>query len=174
MFFSVQLRKQRARNLEEHVEAINASIRMMNGNGMEDISGEEDEADKEWNGFAGEEQIVEDEEYIDEDQYATVTVEAVDITRDGFVAARDGSDNEEEVKKAVPEPMEFSSGQKPKLKPKDKQRKPWLKARPEGDGKPKRKASRNFKYESKDERRANRGAIRSKNKAAATARKGKD
>jgi ribosomal RNA-processing protein 17 len=133
------------------VQAVNASMNILNGVGgaMEGSEEEEEGAEEQWVGFEEETPVNgKDAEYVDEDQYATVTVEAVEITRDGFVAHHNSAST-----------SDVKGGKKP-----------WSKTRPAGD-KSKRKKKRNFKYESKEDRKLNRTRERSKQKAHAIARK---
>lgn len=155
------------------MKAVNESIKIVNGGASEDENGE-DESEEQWNGLS--EDAVDngqDEEYVDEDQYATVTVEAVDITRDGFVAH--GNSDEEDEEDDDGETMEKTrdGAEKAKLGTEatgQSKKKLWTKNRPVSD-KSKRKKKRNFKYEGKEDRKLNRARERSKHKAQASARK---
>ncbi len=97
-----------------------------------------------------------EEEFIDEDRYTTVTIEAVDISKDGLHkvlqeagGAGDGSN--------LPAPCRVATGVK----------RVWTKERPGGPKKKKKK----FKYESRAERKVTRYKERSGNKSKAKARK---
>ena len=72
--------------MERHVKEVNA---LLPGRAIEDAESSSDEAEGEdgaWNGIedAPVEPIDHEAEYIDEDKYTTVTVEEVDISRDGI------------------------------------------------------------------------------------------
>jgi ribosomal RNA-processing protein 17 len=143
------------------------------GGAMEGSEEEEEGAEEQWVGFEEETPVNgKDAEYVDEDQYATVTVEAVEITRDGFVAHHNSDEESahdeggvtagEEAVEAKASTSDVKGGKKP-----------WSKTRPAGD-KSKRKKKRNFKYESKEDRKLNRTRERSKQKAHAIARKARN
>lgn len=91
-----------------------------------------------------------EEEYIDEDKYTVVTVEAVDISKDGLQRV---ADEEEEVEREI----------KPVVK-EEKAKKVW----------PKKPRKQKFRYESKAERKVTRGKQKAGNKAKAEARRGND
>jgi ribosomal RNA-processing protein 17 len=167
------LRKEREKNLEDHVKAVNDSMKMMDAleTGVEVHDSDSDEDGEGWSGIK---EVDRNAEWIDEDAYATVTVEAVDITKDGFVTARDGSDNEEEDVEVVEKKVEDPKVEEKKPSWKDK-RKPWQKEKPAGGDKSKlRKKSRNFKYETTAERKLNRTKAFTKRKDHAIARRDKD
>jgi len=92
-----------------------------------------------------------EEEYVDEDRYTTVTVEAVDVTKDGLHRVADGEDEVVETKTKKHEPNEDET----KLKKK------W----------PKKEKPKKFRYESKLERRITRGKQKHGNRAKADARR---
>jgi ribosomal RNA-processing protein 17 len=123
-----------------------------------------DASNSEWEGFTDKPPSVpKDQEYIDEDAYATVTVEAVDIDRDGFVARREEG---EEVETTV----EVDNAEK--LAGEGKKR-VWTKEKPKKVVKKKAKAKK-FRYENKTERKLTRTKERSRNSAQAKARREKD
>ncbi|KAH6663669.1 putative ribosomal RNA-processing protein 17 [Halenospora varia] len=146
-----QLREERKQELEEHVEAVNKILKDVAGSDADD-----EEAEDSWDGIKDDIPMVEpvdhEEEYIDEDKYTTVTVEAVDISKEGLVKIGEESE-EEEVEKA-PKPAE--TDEKPK--------KVW----------PKKVKKKKFRYESKAERKFTRGKQKAGNKAKADARRGND
>ncbi|KAK3308566.1 nucleolar protein 12-domain-containing protein [Chaetomium strumarium] len=81
-----QIREQRRQAVEEHVEAINKILREAEHAGTSDQNNAGSE--EEWEGLSDanvpEPPIDLEEEYIDEDKYTTVTVEAVSVDRDGL------------------------------------------------------------------------------------------
>ena len=134
--------------MEEHVEAVNALLK-----GVGDESAEEDGEDV-WNGIEDEptaEPVDHEEEYIDEDRYTTVTVEAVGVSKEGLtkIGEEDSSDETAEVD---PRPVEKETSKK----------KVW----------PKKEKKKKFRYESKSERKLTRGKQKAGNKARADARRG--
>ncbi|KAI0977341.1 nucleolar protein 12-domain-containing protein [Xylaria arbuscula] len=113
-----QLREDRKRELEEHVQSVNDALKLAAQAGY--IAGEEgessndDDTAEEWGGFqdtapAQKETIDHEEEYIDEDRYTTVTVESVNVSKDGLTSSRpdeeESADEEQNVDKNTrPEP----------------------------------------------------------------------
>ena len=107
--------------------------------------------------------IDEEAEYIDEDRHTTVTIEAVDVTRDGLHKVVDEKDeNSVDTRVADIEPSQDLDG---KLKQKTKR--VWTKERPGGL----KKKKKNFRYESKADRKVTRYKEKFGNKAKAKARK---
>lgn len=113
--------------------------------------------DEEWAGFDDDalapELVDHEEEYVDEDKYTTVTVEAVDVTKEGLHRVADEEDSEDTLEAEV----------KPVQK-EEKGKKVW----------PKKPRKQKFRYESKAERKATRGKQKAGNKARADARRGSD
>jgi len=92
-----------------------------------------------------------EEEYIDEDRYTTVTVEEVDVTKEGLTKI--GNDNEDSDRKEKFKEKEVST---------EKGKKIW----------PKKVKKKKFRYETKTERKVTRAKQKSGNKAKASARRG--
>ncbi|KAI7787753.1 rrna processing protein rrp17 [Diaporthe eres] len=93
--FRKQLREDKKKQVEEHVKSIEAIMKesRVAGLGSDQEDSETDGSDKaedEWNGFdeapqaPALEAVDHEEEYIDEDLYTTVKVEAVSVDRDGL------------------------------------------------------------------------------------------
>ena len=138
--------------MEEHVNAVNAILKEVSSVGAGLDSDEEGEV---WGGIQEEEPVEmelldREEEYVDEDRWTTVTVEAVDISKEGLKKVRE-EDDEEEVPELV---VEKQDGKEEKKK--------W----------PKKEKKKKFRYESKAERKFIRGKQKAGNKARADARKG--
>jgi ribosomal RNA-processing protein 17 len=155
------MRKQRKQQLEEHVEAINAALRKSVGHYMSDESDEGGE----WEGFDDPPDVNREDEYVDEDKYTTVTVEAVGISREGFVEPRQDAGSDEEGDVAV----------KRKKTNESEEAKPQKRAeqgRKVKEKRPKRKKKK-FTYESKVDRKVTRMKERSKNQLQAQARRAK-
>ncbi|KAL2176364.1 nucleolar protein 12-domain-containing protein, partial [Thermothelomyces heterothallicus CBS 202.75] len=97
-----QIREERKKAVEDHVQAINKILREAEYAGTADQN--EKDSEDEWGGFSdndiAEPPIDVEEEYIDEDKYTTVTVEAVNVDRDGLHKPELGhpSDGEESGK----------------------------------------------------------------------------
>jgi ribosomal RNA-processing protein 17 len=138
------------------VNAVNAILKEVSGVGAGLDSDEEGEV---WGGIQEEEETVEaeevldrEEEYVDEDRWTTVTVEAVDVSKEGLkkVGEEDSDDAEAPDLVALEEKGE------------EKEKKKW----------PKKEKKKKFRYESKAERKFTRGKQKAGNKARADARKG--
>ncbi|KIW62090.1 hypothetical protein PV05_02141 [Exophiala xenobiotica] len=162
-----KLREQRKADLERHVEQVNAMLRTTAAlDGSEhgvDGTGSADE----WSGISDSEPAPVDHEaeYIDEDKYTTVTVEAMDVSREGLFKAeqaRDSENPQEEEGGAEAEPENLS----------EKKKRKWTQEKPKGSvDKPKRKKKRNFRYESKVERKTARSKEKAKNRKQARERR---
>lgn len=145
-----QLREERKRELEQHVDAVNALVGNKTTSDNEEENGEDV-----WGGIedgAEQELVDHEEEYVDEDRYTTVTVEAVDITKSGFERIAEDVVGEHSDDTEL-KPVEMESHIKKK----------W----------PKKEKKRKFRYESKAERKITRSKQRAGNKARADARRGK-
>jgi ribosomal RNA-processing protein 17 len=105
-----------------------------------------------------------DAEYIDEDRYTTVTVEAIDLSKDalykaGMVAKRDIASSDDEKPEVASSQTAMRDGKRI-----------WTKDKPEKQGRtPKRRTK--FRYENKAERKLTRVKEKSKNSRQAKARR---
>ncbi|ETR97906.1 hypothetical protein M419DRAFT_48402, partial [Trichoderma reesei RUT C-30] len=147
-----QIREERKREVEQHVEHVNKLLResgAIEADDTEEQSGEEAEAnDGEWDGFPDRPNldiVDHEEEYIDEDRYTTVTVESVSISRDGLERP------EKPQEKAEEEEQKGDADKAPQEQPK-------------GPARPKKKKQK-FRYESKIERQLTERRQKAKSKA---------
>ena len=134
---------------------------------LELSSSEDDEPRlKRWDGAAEELNINHEATYEDEDRHTTVTIEAVNITKDGLQKVVDGQDSgdDEDSVKVV---KRTATDKRAEIEEPIKSKRVWTKERPGGPKKKKKK----FRYESKAERKVTRYKERSGNKAKAKARK---
>lgn len=143
------MREQRKTDLQAHLKEFNHELRKQNPDLPSESESEDDDAEEAtFEGFGAVDDIDgQEDEYVDEDKYTTVTVEAMG-----------GSDDEEkEPYKPKPEddPTLFA---KPKKRPMTK------------EGKEKKK-SRNFRYETKAERKTTRDKQKKRNNKEAAARR---
>jgi ribosomal RNA-processing protein 17 len=138
---------------------------------IEDAEGHEGEdgPDEEWNGISEPTPppIDHEAEYIDEEKYTTVTVEAMDVSKEGLFKAqqeRDGQDSEKDGQAAT-KTNDTSTAENKK--------RPWTKNKPgDKDGMvQKRKKKRNFRYESKVDRKEARSRQKTKNSKQARERR---
>jgi ribosomal RNA-processing protein 17 len=160
----LQLRQQRKVDLEKHVEEVNRLVRQANGeveNLNPDLAAESnsdsDASDDEFTGFTDPAPINEQDEYIDEDKYTTVTIETVGISRSGM--SRPGEDEAEEKARQ----------DEARAKEAEAKKRVWTKERPKTD-RPKKKKIK-FRYETKAERKLERAKQGAKKKKQAAARK---
>ena len=142
--------------MSRHVAEVNAELRKLNPDLSEsdsapEINGQEED----WEGIEeGKPEVAQDEEYVDEDKYTTVTVEAMKDPRDA-------SEDDAEPKKAGG--YQTAANGRSKIPKK----RTWNK---EDKAKSKKKK---FRYESKAERSIAKQKQKSKNHAAMIRRKGK-
>ena len=95
------MRAQRQKEVEEQIEAVNRGWKAINGVESEQFSEMEGPIGSKalpdvWEGFEEEVPtlVSKIDEYIDEDKYAAVTVEAVSISKDGFAVEKVGEESE--------------------------------------------------------------------------------
>ncbi|KAM0345151.1 hypothetical protein ACHAPU_006786 [Fusarium lateritium] len=116
-----QLREERKRDVEEHVETVNRLLRESEAAGAVGLESDEEEGE-EWDGFPDQPEldiVDHEEEYIDEDRYTTVTVESVSVTRDGFQKPQvDDPDKDEDKKEEPKDDKTDKSRREPKKKKK--------------------------------------------------------
>lgn len=155
--------------MEKHVEEVNALVKeaAKAAGEIDEEEGEEDNDDDDEDGQADGDQVDilerasklhHEEEFMDEDLFTTVTVEAVDISKNGFhkVAQEEQKGDDESNKPTAGRPSTRPGA-----------RRIWTKERPNGP----RKKKKPFRYESKAERKVTRFKERSGNKSKAKARK---
>lgn len=156
-----QLRQQRKEDLKAHVEAVDAVLSAQRGDMMD---GEDDE---EWDGVDEEPETAdiggEEEEYVDEEKYTTVTVEAMPSSTTQHI------DDELELEGLAKKAAAEEAAREREKAEKSRKLKPWEK--PRWDGKEKKKKPK-FRYETKAERAVGRMKAKSKNSKAASARRG--
>lgn len=162
------MRDERKADLEKHVETVNALLREANGTVPELEEAQSGSETEEWNGVADPPDVDHEAEYIDEDRYTTVTVEAINVSKEGIHKVMDTEEIDVAAQKDVAKhPGTDGGGNEGDDKaPKGKRR--WTRENPEGHIKKKKKK---FRYESKAERKVTRYKERSGNKSKARARK---
>lgn len=159
-----RLRQERQAELDRHVKEVNAYFeREPSGS---EIGGEGDEANpSESDDEAAEaiEPLDHEAEYIDEDKYTSVTVEEMDVTREGLRKAQDDDEGNEPDHNDGPQTTQMAKGNPAK--------RTWTKDKPkDGISKPKKKRKK-FRYEGKAERKVNRDKEKSKNRQQARLRR---
>lgn len=143
------------------MQEVNALLRKAHSGGGLGDSEDEGAEEEDWAGIE-EPTIVDDEaEYINEDKHTTVTIEAVEVDKEGLHKTIDGAgdfqdEGGEETAVTEIQKMEGRRGKRV-----------WTKERPE---KPKPKKKK-FRYETKADRKGTRLKERSKNKTKAKSRR---
>jgi ribosomal RNA-processing protein 17 len=142
--------------LEAHVAAVNTLLHESKVAGI--VEGEDSEEDV-WDGIQDDktvEAIDYEAEYIDEDRYTTVTVEAIDVSKDGLHKIVNGDETEQDEDNPQAE-----SGGKAAKNTKTTTNKVW----------PKKTRKKKFRYESKVERKASRAKQKAGNRLKADTRR---
>ncbi|KAL6851820.1 nucleolar protein 12 domain-containing protein [Trichoderma novae-zelandiae] len=157
-----QIREERKREVEQHVEHVNRLLRESGAIEVDDTEQQSDEGveakDGEWDGFPDRPNldiVDHEEEYIDEDRYTTVTVESVSISRDGLERPERPQEKAEEDQDEEADKAAEDKAAEDKAK---------------GPARPKKKKQK-FRYESKFDRRLTERRQKAKSKAKSMARK---
>jgi ribosomal RNA-processing protein 17 len=135
-----------------------------------DSSWSEDEGDAtdEWTGVEEVPPVDHEAEYIDEDKYTTVTVEALDLSKEGLQKVeREGRTQDEEDPAAETEEKVAETDQK---ETKSRKR-TWTKDKPKDRSDKPKKKKKKFRYETKAERKFTRMKQGAKNSKEAKARR---
>ncbi|KAL9125520.1 MAG: hypothetical protein Q9217_005292 [Psora testacea] len=158
----MQLREGRRANLEKHVEAVNSMLREDYGDATEASEHDESMGEQQWNGIGGSPTVAHEDEYLDEEKFTTVTVETVEVSKDGLHKIVDGvgedaaaQENEQRAKEALYEIQSARNVKEVQSK------------EPPRNTRKKKK----FRYESKAERKVTRQKERSGSKAKAKLRR---
>ncbi|KAK4934007.1 hypothetical protein LTR66_015777, partial [Elasticomyces elasticus] len=162
---------ERKAELEAHVKAVNAVIHPQ-ADLVDEAKEDMEVAEDEWNGLGGSvgevEPIDHEAEYIDEDKYTTVTVEEVDVSKDGLAKLRDESDKEEEEQQQQQQDGEGAEeDDKPTSRNEQKKKKPSA----DSSKKSRIRRKREFRYESKEDRKMNRAKEKMRKSKQAKARR---
>ena len=156
----MQLREGRKAELEKHVEEVNTLLRGGDRKGSE--TQDADLQDEEWEGIEENPIQNHEAEYLDNDRFTTVTVEAVDVSRDGLQKSSENQENEgsiSEYSDRSKDDQKISSQVPPDSKTPSREQKK----------RPKRK--KKFRYENRAERKVTRQKERSRNRKQARERK---
>ena len=150
-----------------HVEAVNSMLKKQSRT-LSESSDEESLIELEqWDGIVEDTIVDHEDEYVDEDRYTTVTVEAVDVSRDGLHKII--MDEQENQAPTTTGPVEGATANSDTKARQDTKQEKHLRSKDPPSG-PKKKRKK-FRYESKAERKVSRYKERSGNKAKAKARK---
>jgi len=165
-----KLREERKADLERHVQEVNALLRPAStatgSEPDEDSSGSEGE----WAGISEPEPapapVDHEAEYVDEEKYTTVTVETLDVSRESLYKVEHESGPED----TPPTPAGDGETGQEHASTEDKKRK-WTKDKPRAKSDKPKKKKRDFRYESKAERKVSRTKERAKNSRQARERR---
>jgi ribosomal RNA-processing protein 17 len=152
----MQIREQRAAEIEQALNESKRMLEQMRGDASSQESGSDSDSE-EWQGFEEPAPVDYEEEYIDEDKYTTVTVEEMGISKDVLHKQEDKSFDDDDDKKHK---EREEAPQKPKA----------VKKYGSKSGAPKKK-KKQFRYESKEERKVTRRKERTGGKKKASARR---
>ncbi|KAL9043363.1 MAG: hypothetical protein Q9214_003449 [Letrouitia sp. 1 TL-2023] len=160
------LRESRKADLEKHVQAINAGLRAAN----EDFHSSDDGSKipyEKWDGIEEPEDIDREDEYSDQDRHTTVTVEAVDVSREGLRSLQ--SDHETSSEKEQEKETNRNIGGTANGVSNTLKKTVVSNVSGKRNGPPKRKTK--FRYEGKIERKVTRFKEKASNRAKAKARR---
>ena len=152
--------------MEKHIAEVNSFAQHTEGAASNNSNVEDgpEEVNEQTEGLSGVFEADHEAEYLEEDRQITVTVEAVDISRDGFHKARkeleDDSGAGAEMIELSQRPLQEGDAKSNGKDVATKTKTPILKRK-----------QKKFRYESKAERKATRYKQRSKNTAKARARR---
>ena len=136
------------------------------------VSGSDEDGDtaEEWNGVEDAPPIDHEAEYIDEEKYTTVTVEAMDLSKDGLhKQEREGGKQEDDGQTEIDnKDSQVDSGDASKSK-----KRAWTKEKPKDRADKPKKKKKKFRYETKSERKFTRMKQGARNSREAKARREK-
>ena len=164
----VQLREERKADLERHVQEINTFLQPLRD--IETESEGENEPElrevESWNGISEPPNVDHEAEYVDEDRYTTVTIEAMDLSKEGLHMA------EEDLRKQdrVDEDERGESDRVPGRGENMNEKRKWTREKPK-EKQDHSKKKKKFRYESKGERRATRVKDKMRKSKKASARR---
>ncbi|KAJ5096917.1 hypothetical protein N7456_007638 [Penicillium angulare] len=152
-----RLREERAADFNRIMEEHKRQKKRFQEENESDSGDSDEEDDQEWEGIEEPPVVDYEAEYIDEDKYTTVTVEEMDTSREGLRKSAQGEDteDEEETKKKPAETTE------PEKKP---AKKSWKSDKP-------KKKKKQFRYESKTDRKLTAAKQRASKSKKAKARR---
>ncbi|KAK0727886.1 nucleolar protein 12-domain-containing protein [Lasiosphaeria miniovina] len=114
-----QVREERRQAVKEHIDTVHKLIREARTAGLDGSDSDSD--GEEWQGLSDEgvpeEPLNREDEYIDEDRYTTVTVEAVSVDRDGLhkpTSKQDTGDQEAAAEDAQTDAAKDGSRKRPR------------------------------------------------------------
>ena len=165
----IQLREERKADLDRHVQEVNALLQPLpedDGDAESQSEPESREGDS-WDGVSETPKVDHEAEYVDEDRYTTVIIEAVDLCKEGLRKA-------DEDKESYGGVDEEDKGEDDRVAAGGKgfgEKRKWTKDKPKEQVDRPKKKKRKFRYESKGERRIARVKQSMRNSKQASARR---
>ena len=164
-----QLREERKADLERHVQEVNALLQPL----QEDESDGEGQSESDsaqadsWDGVSEILGLDHEAEYVDEDRYTTVTIEAMDLSKAGLHKAEDDQRTDGGVDQdSKRENGGVTVGGKDLV-----ERRKWTRDKPKERPDHPKKKKQKFRYESKGERKVARVKQKMRNSKQASARR---
>jgi ribosomal RNA-processing protein 17 len=164
----IQLREERKADLERHVQEVNTFLQPQQDTETESESESKPESREaeSWDGISEPPSVDYEAEYVDEDRYTTVTVDAMDLSKEGLHMAEEDLRRQDGVDEDGRDRGDGVTGKGENVGEKRK----WTREKPkERQGRPKKK--KKFRYESKGERRAARVKDKMRKSKKASARR---
>jgi ribosomal RNA-processing protein 17 len=164
----MQLREERTADLERHVQEINALLQPLRDIETESESESKPESREaeSWDGISEPPNVDYEAEYVDEDRYTTVTVDTMDLSKEGLHMAEEDLRKQDGVDKDGRGGSDGVAGMGGNVGEKRK----WTREKPrERQDRPKKK--KKFRYESKGERKAARVKDKMRKSKKASARR---
>jgi ribosomal RNA-processing protein 17 len=164
----IQLREERKADLERHVQEVNTFLQPQQDTETESESESKPESREveSWDGISEPPNVDYEAEYVDEDRYTTVTVDAMDLSKEGLHMAEEDLRKQNRVDQDGRGGSDGITGKGEIVGEKRK----WTREKPkERQDRPKKK--KKFRYESKGERRAARVKDKMRKSKKASARR---
>ncbi|KAF7514159.1 hypothetical protein GJ744_004484 [Endocarpon pusillum] len=159
-----KLREERRQDLERHVAEINALLKPVDASSEAASSANEPDTEQEWDGIMEPPEIDHEAEYIDEDRYTTVIVEAMDLSRKGLHKVEEAEEHSDRSKDGKADAVKCSLEQR-------QGKRKWTKEKPRKDSQASKRKRKKFRYENKTERKMTRLKEKSKNSRQAKVRR---
>ena len=168
-----KIREERKQELQERVKIVDAYMQpavISTSKGVAAESEDSSEDDEVERPALVEEKVDHEAEYVDEDKYTSVVVEEVAVDRDGFVQANGAGEAQSDESESA------NKAERPKVKvpsPRKDGKRRWTIEKPKHAASKTKVKPKKFRYESKAERKIERGKQRAKNSKQAAARREK-
>jgi ribosomal RNA-processing protein 17 len=169
MMCFIQLREERKADLERHVQEANTFLQPLQDIETEGESENEPESREaeSWDGISEPPNVDHEAEYVDEDRYTMVTVEAMDLSKVGLHIAEENLRKQDRVDEDGQDGSNRVTGKGENMNEKRK----WTREKPKERQDHPKKKKKKFRYESKGERKAARVKDKMRKSKQATARR---